>query len=422
MRFLRSGPSAPVIWERARVTIQRFATVTALAGCSVFGTGAWADSTDQAKRMHDRIAGVPPDAATLGAMRDEIDLGNPTSMFDAAMMATTAPEFYNVTLKNFAAPWTNRDQSVFVPLDDYIATVIGMVRDDVDFRQILSGDLLYVGSGAGIPAYSTTSNAHYEALEDQGVDLQANLQQTTQSSLTGVPAEATAGVMTTRSAAKAFLIAGTNRAMFRFTLLNHLCHDMEQVLDVTRTPDRIRQDVSRSPGGDSRVFLNNCIGCHSGMDPLTQAFAYYDYEYDEMADPDALSGRINYNDVGQFDPVTGTRVEEKYYNNNLNFEHGFVTPDDSWTNYWREGQNKLLGWDTSLPANGAGAKSMGIELANSQAFAQCQVEKVFENVCLRAPQDGNDRAQIDTMVTNLQSNGYNLRRTFAESAAYCAGS
>ena len=42
--------------------------------------------------------------------------------------------FYDVTLKNFATPWTNRDQTVFAPLNDYVATVIGMVRDDVAVR------------------------------------------------------------------------------------------------------------------------------------------------------------------------------------------------------------------------------------------------------------------------------------------------
>jgi hypothetical protein len=26
------------------------------------------------------------------------------------------------------------------------------------------------------------------------------------------------------------------------------------------------------------VFLNNCIACHSGMDPMAQAFAYYDFD------------------------------------------------------------------------------------------------------------------------------------------------
>ncbi len=379
---------------------------------------ASADSIDQAKRIHDRIAGVPPDPATLLDMRDDIDAGDALA---AALTATDAPEFYSVTLKNFAAPWTNRERSVFVPLDDYIATVIGMVRDDVDFRLLLSGDILYTGSGSGIPSYSLDNNNHYEALEAAGTDLQANLQATTQSAVTGLPTEATAGIMTTRSAAKAFFIDGTNRAMFRFTMWNHLCLDMEQVRDITRVPDRIRQDVSRSPGGDSRVFLNSCIGCHSGMDPLAQAFAYYDYEYDVVNDPDGQAGRINYNASGQTDPVTGTRVEEKYFNNALNFEHGFATPDDSWENYWRDGPNKLLGWDNSLDGFGNGAKSMGQELAHSQAFARCQVTNVFENVCLRPPQDGDDHQQIDAMTSSFQNNGYSLRRVFAESAVYCMG-
>lgn len=392
------------------------ASALLLAGLLLAGNAAAGDR-DQAKRLHDRIAGVPPDATTLDEMVDAMTGDGPVA---AAMIATEAPEFYSVTLKNFAAPWTNRDRSVFVPLNDYIATVIGVVRDEIDFRQILSGDILYVGTGA-VPAYSMDDNAHYEALEAQGADLQDVLVQTTQSSVSGLPSNATAGVMTTRAAAKAFFIDGTNRAMFRFTMLNHLCNDMEQVLDISRSPDRIRQDVSRSPGGDSRVFLNNCIGCHSGMDPMAQAFAYYDYEYDVMSDPDGEFGRIHYNGVGEIDPETGTRVESKYFNNANNFEHGFQTPDDSWDNYWRAGQNELLGWDASLPGSGSGAKTMGRELAHSEAFAQCQVKKVFKNVCLRNPETSTDRAQIDAMVSSLQSNSYNLKRTFAESAVYCMG-
>ena len=82
--------------------------------------------------------------------------------------------FYSTTLKNFATPWTNRDQTVFAPLNDYTATVIGMVRDDVDFRSVLSADLVYVGQGIS-PAYSTTSNAHYEALESNNADLRVVL-------------------------------------------------------------------------------------------------------------------------------------------------------------------------------------------------------------------------------------------------------
>ena len=387
---------------------------------TVFGSLATrADERDQAKRIHDRIAGVPPDDATLTNMASLIVGGNP---LNAALVATDNANFYNVTLKNFAAPWTNRAQNVFVPLNDYTATIIGIVRDDVDFRNILSGDIIYVGVGSGIPAYSNSNNANYAALEAQAVDLSdsSKLVQRTQSSVTGIPANATAGVLTTRAASQAFFINGTNRAMFRFTMLNHMCHDMETVLETTRAPDRIRQDVSRSPGGDARVFLNNCIGCHSGMDPMAQAFAYYNFQYDKVNDPTGDAGSLQYNDVGAVDPVTMTRVVAKYFNNNTTFPYGFITPNDHWDNYWRNGPNAVLGWDSSLPGSGDGAKSLGQELANSQTFAECQVEKVFKNVCLRDPQDAADRSQVATMVSNFQSDNYNLRRVFAESAVYCS--
>lgn len=377
--------------------------------CSLASPASFADARDQAKRMHDRIAGVPPDETTLADMATRI--GNNDEV-GAALLATDAPEFYNVTLKNFAAPWTNRERSVFVPLNDYIATIIGMVRDNWDFREILSADVLYTGSGNGIPAYSNTSNAHYEALENSGVDLSTNLQATTQSAVTGVPSSATAGVMTTRAAAKAFFIDGTNRAMFRFTLLNHMCNDLEQIMDTSRVPDRIRQDVSRSPGGDSRLFLNNCIGCHSGMDPLAGAFAHYDYVYDPVTDPEGDNGRIVYD---------SSQVASKYFNNSNNFEHGFITTDESWFNYWRNGPNQLLGWDSALPGAGSGAKSMGEELANSDIFAQCQVRKVFENVCLHPVEDAADRAQIAAMLGSFRSSNYNLKQVYAESAVYCMG-
>ena len=85
-------------------------------------------------------------------------------------------------------------------------------------------------------------------------------------------------------------------------------------------PDRIRQDVSRSPGGDARVFLNNCIGCHSGMDPMAQAFAYYNFAVRQATDPTADAGfSSTYNDTGEIDPITGTRVVRKYFNNNTTF-------------------------------------------------------------------------------------------------------
>ena len=325
----------------------------------------------------------------------------------AADIAMQNPSFYNVTLKNFASPWTNREQSVFVPLNDYVATVIGMVRDDVDFSTLLSADLTYVGQGAAAnPAPSAASNAHYEALEANNVDLSdTNLfNSTTQSSIMNIPSNATAGVMTSRAASEAFFVAGTNRAMFRFTLLNHMCNDMEQMMDFKLPTDMIRQDVSRSPGGDSRLFLNNCVGCHAGMDPLAGAFAYYNWN----------------EDTGLLEYTAGT-VQPKYFNNDLNFPPGFRTPDDAWENRWRQGQNADFGFDESLPSSGNGAKSLGVELGRSQAFASCQVRKVFKTVCLREPEDASDRTRVDEITNTFRSTGYRLKQVFADTAAYCMG-
>ncbi|HUT41514.1 MAG TPA: hypothetical protein VM011_09250 [Gammaproteobacteria bacterium] len=359
----------------------------------------------QAKRIHDRIAGVPPSNTVLDAM--EAAIGS-NDAIGAAAMAMANSAFYNVTLKNLATPWTNEEQTVFAPLNDYTATVIGMIRDDVPFNQLLSADIIYTGNPSlPIPGYSTTSNAHYQALEDNGYDLMTALVPGVQSTITGLPANATAGVMTTRGAAEAFFVAGTNRAMFRFTLLNHLCNDLEQVKDTSRPADRIRQDVSRSPGGDSRIFLNSCVGCHSGMDPMAQAFAYYNFSEN--------TGSIEY---------TPGIVQPKYLINADTFKYGYVTPDDHWDNYWRAGQNSLLGWDTNgmnLTGSGSGARELGIELANSRAFASCQVKNVFKTVCLREPGTAADRNEVDTITDNFIASNYNMKTVFADTAVYCMG-
>ncbi len=376
------------------------AAVSALVALAQFAAPAHAGVAEQAARIHNRIAGVPPSPTVLQQMVTALN-NNDTAT--ATKLATDNPNFYNVTLKNFVAPWTNRDQTVFTPLNDYTATVIGMVRDDVPFNTLLSADILYTSNANGLPAPSNADNNHYATAETNSVDLKATLVQTTQSSVYGLPANATAGVMTTRGGASAFFVAGTNRAMFRFTMINHLCHDMEAVQDITRPTDRIRQDVARSPGGDSRIFLNNCVGCHSGMDPMAQAFAYYNF--------DATAGTLGY---------TANTVQPKYLINSTNFTPGFVTPDDSWQNRWRAGPNSVLGFDATLPGSGNGAKTLGQELAASDQFAECQVEKVFQAVCYRAPANAADRSAVTTIKANFK-NGYKLKQVFADTALYCKG-
>jgi hypothetical protein len=364
-------------------------------------TSVLAGPNEQAERLFGRITGSEPSAAVLAQMSSDITANNAVA---AAQIAMQDPSFYNVTLRNFAAPMTNKAQSVFVPLNDYTATIIGMIRDNVPFNTVLSADLIYTGNMSGAPAYSPANNNHYLYLDANGADLSTVLVQQTQSTLVGIPSSATAGVMTTLGGASAFFYLGTNRAMVRFTMINYMCDDLNTIMDITRPPDRIRQDPSRSPGGDSRVFLNTCIGCHSGMDALAGAFAYYNYN--------TLTGQMVY---------TPGQVQAKYAINTGNFPYGHVTIDDSWINYWRTGPNALLGWNTSLPGSGNGAKSFGQEIEGSTQFATCQVQKVFQAMCLRPPSNAADRAQASKITSDFVSSNYNMKTAFAESAVYCMG-
>ena len=360
-----------------------------------------AGPNEQAERLFGRITGSEPSATVLAQMSSDITANNATA---AAQLAMQDPSFYNVTLRNFAAPMTNKAQTVFVPLNDYTATIIGMIRDNVPFNTVLSADLIYTGNVSGAPAYSPANNNHYQYLDTNGADLSKVLVQQTQSSLVGIPSAATAGVMTTLGGASAFFYKGTNRAMVRFTMINYMCDDLNTIMDITRPPDRIRQDPSRSPGGDSRVFLNTCIGCHSGMDALAGAFAYYEYN--------VSTGQMVY---------TAGQVQGKYAINTGNFPYGHVTIDDSWINYWRTGPNALLGWNSALPGSGNGAKSFGQEIENSSQFANCQVQKVFQAMCLLPPSNAADRAQATKITSDFVSSNYNMKTAFAESAVYCMG-
>jgi hypothetical protein len=373
--------------------------------CLIGVSTVWAGPREQAKRMHDRLAGVPPTSAVLDSMASSIQAGNAVG---AAMEAMQNPAFYNSTIREFATPWSNREQSVYAPLNDSTATVIGMIRDDVPFDQVLYDDIVYVAAPDlnGIPSYSQTNNDQYIGLQETGVDLgnPNNLVLEQQSSLPGAPIGPgdTAGIMTTRAFSEAFLVAGTNRAAVRFAMLNFMCMDMEDFRDPTAWPDRIRQDVSRSPGGDSTIFLNDCLVCHAGLDGLAGAFAFYDFDEDAQ----------------QLVHTPGS-VQPKYLNDPGNFRFGYETVGESWINYWRTGPNSWVGWNG--PGSGMGAKSFGMEIAQTRQFSECQVKQVFQKVCHRAPNGAADLQTVQNIANSFETNGRSMKRVFAETAVSCMG-
>lgn len=383
------------------MNLSRLYIVVAL-GIAFSSAISFADSRDTAYKIFNRINGVPPTTTQLDELEALVDKGD---LRGAAFKAMESDYFYNLSLKKFATPWTNVDESPRAVLTDYVATVIGAIRDDVPFNEILSEDMIYVGSDAlvnaansNIPAYASVNNDHYAALESNRISLKDNLVRKTQTEVTGIGAPA--GVITTRAFGEAYFKDGTNRRPTRFLLKTYLCRDMEQMHDTTRSDFHIRRDVPRSPGGDSNNFRNNCAGCHTGMDPISGGFAYFDFVGDALV-------------------YDNTQVADKMNRNSDVFPEGHETVDDSWMNNWLEGPNATIGWNG--PTSGNGAASIGEAIGNTDAFPVCMSEKVFEFVCLRKPESSLDRKTISELADNFVDSGLKMKSLFADSITKCAG-
>ena len=383
-----------------RVHLRSTCAVTILAGMFSLAAESYAGPREQAYRIFNRLNGYPPSQEKLAAMEALVSGGN---VKDAALAAIddTNGGFYNITLKSYVARWTNRDKTPRVPMNDFTATIIGMVRDEVPMTEALSGDIVYTGNVPNIPAYSLANNLHYEFLDTQGSKLHQVLQKSQQSVVATLPPDAIAGVMSTRGWAEAYYNAGTNRRAVEASLEVFLCSSLESLNDTTRSDMRVRKDVTRAPGGDSSLFRNRCAGCHAGMDAFGGAFAFYDW-----------------NDTTTSLTYSAGQVREKMTRNSSEFPAGYQTTDDSWMNNWIEGQNAKLGWMGAT--EGTGAKSYGEMLTNTEAFASCLAKRAFEVVCLHKPGHAAEDKAVEEIASNLKKDGsFNYKNAFAEAAAVC---
>ncbi|MGZ3687707.1 MAG: hypothetical protein ACXVBW_05375 [Bdellovibrionota bacterium] len=368
-------------------------------------TPAHAGSREQALRIYNRIAGVPPSDAELAQMVTFINGGDYKS---AVQVATKSFNFYNTNLVRFAHPMSNRDESPRpdpsipessrVPLNDYVATIVGMIRDKVPFDQVLYGDIIYTGAASltGVAAFSFTSNTHYQNLGDlispaaTGLDLRSNSVLIKDSQTRLRPAiPDVAGVLTTRQGGNAFFSAGTNRRPLRYALKEFLCSDPAVLMDPTVPDVRIRQDVDRAPTGNTQVFENNCKACHAGIDGLAGAFAYFDFS--------ATSSSLVYNK-----PTVAPKILK-----NVVFTDGYKTSDDSWINFWMNGTNSKLMWKAN-GASGNGANSLGHALAATHQFSSCMATRAFQLGCMRAPLAA-ESADIENLAVGFEGSTYDMR-------------
>ncbi len=376
---------------------------------------AHAQPAQRTQRLFQRLAGVPLPLADPRGVQMEALVGQ-GRLAEAAHIATQDDNFLNVTVKHAFTPISNRNETPLFELNDLVATAIGVVRDDRNAKELLTGNYFYRGDPAlpGIPNVFYEQdfqgdNDHYRALESANVNLAQSLVRVPMPSyLTDY-----AGLLTTRAWFEAHMFAGTYRRPIEFAFREFMCTPISVWRDQTNPHDRIRQDVSRAPGGSAMLFQTQCATCHSGMDAMSTAYRKFNY-----VERPANRTRIFYLDEN-----------ERYNINSTIYPDGYRSPDDSWINYAVRNRNVAFGWrsgPSEQPVSGYGIHQFGQMIADSYGFSTCMTQRVFKEVCRRDPVEAElaQGGAVDRLAHDFEGNGYKLRRLFELAAIEpgCLGS
>ncbi len=139
-------------------TIYKYIALMLILGLS---SRAFADSDIQAKRLYQSLTGITPSAQEISLISAKLKQGKSKEaaldIIDSKNGINSKGTFYNVTVKNFATPWSNTDYSKLYPLTDLTATVIGWVRDEKQFNKILYADSVYMANGISMAGNTVTT-------------------------------------------------------------------------------------------------------------------------------------------------------------------------------------------------------------------------------------------------------------------------
>lgn len=386
----------------------------------------------RAQEIYQRITSnkTPITNPILQDMEKLILAGDPAG---AAALATEEPSFYNTTVKDFAAKMSNRDETINAPLNDFSATVVGAVRDNMDARKLLYEDIVYVGDPkqAAVPSDwaddMLKSNNHYEALGNGRFDLSKVLVQSTQKVFDGKNAVANptpAGLLTSRQWMAAHAIAGTNRRLVEYSFREFLCTPLDKAADSSGPEDVIGRDIDRYPGGLNSKFTTTCRACHTVMDGFRPAFANFTFSNNFVKHSFVVpSIAMNEDEEKSIGMKQNPRyVASKLNHNETVFPEGRVTIGDSWVNNANRGVNAThFGWNRE---SGKGIKEFGKLLAESKAFPRCMAERVFRSVCKRDVAS-SDQKMIKQVATEFETKrNFNLKYLFQKivTTPECIGS
>lgn len=313
-------------------------------------------------------------------------------LWQAAQIIAEEEKFLEVRVRNFASPFSSKDFVTTEPFNDLQALIVGVVRDELDARLILTGNFRYSArKETNLPAVSTSNNDHYLRFEDGMFSYLTDLERVTPQ---WDNIDAGAGALTTRAWAKVAYEAGTNRRSLRNAIDLFLCAPIDN-WKTRAVPDVfVRRDVDRMPGGNPTTYQNTCRSCHAIMDGMAGAFARADFTNNNFTfSKDSIMAKMNQNgDV---------------------YPEGFVTTDDGWTNLLNFNSAIDFGWRSEM--KGTGIKEFANMLAQSKAYSRCMVQKVFSEVCGAAIND-IDPELMPKMVDQFEADQRNLKHLFMQVA------
>lgn len=264
----------------------------------------------QAKKLYERITGVKisKNSPVVRTMALKLSVSDKSG---AAEIAVNDSAFINVRSRNFAISLSNKSNSINMDLDETSMLILGIIRDNNDFRDILKAPYTYTLSNMN--AYNdkfllTTTNPFTDA-DNRLLDLNSGLKRVESISaikeynrgkINKINADKNltleeksrlinenaiqfedfpepAGILTSRGFASTQYSGGSNRRPVEFIVKNFLCSSMAEIGNNTASDAYVGKDIDRFVGGSYSNYVNNCKSCHTVMDGMRGAFAKVDF-------------------------------------------------------------------------------------------------------------------------------------------------
>ena len=261
---------------------------------------------------------VPIDDSRLLVMEPLIASGNEAA---AVKIATADASFYNIRVADMFRKISTREENILAPLSDLVATGVGIVRDGISAKELLTGNFTYQMDPAlgytydsagnpqqiiGLPPNADGTdqinlaapkflnmmiyNDYYRFIESLNLSLFNVLTRVNGQLVLAnrdvagngvqgnpVPNPDPAGLLTTRAWSLSTETAGTNRRAVEYSFREFMCTPMANMADASMPDDHVGRDVDRAPGGNVATYQTTCKACHAVMDGFRPAYAHYDF-------------------------------------------------------------------------------------------------------------------------------------------------